>query len=555
MSVLSAMRRGWALAMVLTALLGVPAGASTFTVTSAADSGAGSLRQAVLDANAQEGEHTIDVTRGIGPISVRSEITLTSRVTLNGNGVTLEGDRTSRLFRITEGIAVFNGFTFTKGAATSGNGGAVEVAGVAASAEFNNCTFFDNDASDSGGAVCVTNGDLTRSTVFRNCTIAGNSATSGGGIALLGGASTLLFSIAVGNNAIPIPGGSSNSRADIWIDGTGTLSGGWNVVGETNAGSSFTSGQGTLTGQTASAIFMRDPLALESVDGVQVLRLANTSPARDMIPQGTPSTLNVDQRGAVRPQMSGIDAGAFEVSPITPVSADLTGAAYIMVGRSASYDVHIYPEDASLDDSTYAGGVEWVPGDATILSVDPYGRVTALREGMTTLMARVYGWNANGGSNVITTPSITVRAGTALPMVTVLFDPKLPDQEMGLDATAELTPNVRTTLNGEEMNLPYTLTVSSNNPGVASADVLGNRTIRIAARAVGTAILSATATVILDTETGESNSTLTEAFTVNVTERGNSDSGGSSGGCQMGSGGLILFSFAPLLYHKGKKRT
>ena len=52
--------RGWALALALLSCA-VPAGAATFTVTNADDSAAGSLRQAVLDANAQDGAHTITV--------------------------------------------------------------------------------------------------------------------------------------------------------------------------------------------------------------------------------------------------------------------------------------------------------------------------------------------------------------------------------------------------------------------------------------------------------------------------------------------------------------
>src|SRR5262244_1177599 len=52
-------RRGRSAAFSLILFLAVPLSAATFTVTNTADSGPGSLRQAILDANANAGEDTI----------------------------------------------------------------------------------------------------------------------------------------------------------------------------------------------------------------------------------------------------------------------------------------------------------------------------------------------------------------------------------------------------------------------------------------------------------------------------------------------------------------
>ncbi|MBQ7263102.1 MAG: hypothetical protein IJR14_05220, partial [Synergistaceae bacterium] len=475
--------RRWAVIVALLASI-APAGAATFTVTHAGDGGAGSLRQAVLEANAQPGPHAISVTPGVGAIAVRSEITLTSDMTIEGNGATIEGNGTTRLFRITDGTATFERMTFTRGRAMSGNGGAVEVAGAGASAEFRNCTFFGNDASDAGGAVCITNGSQTRSTVFRHCTLAGNSATYGGGVAARSGTATFLCSIVAGNAGIPIPGGGS-ANADIWQDASGLVNGSWNVVGSTNAPSSFTSAQGTVTGVSVSDVFLKDPLELETVDSVQVLRLARTSPARDRIPSGTPDVLSIDQRGAPRPQMAAVDAGAFEPSPVAPISADISGPVYIVVGHSTSYDVAVWPEDASLDDRTYPNGVEWIVGDASIISIDAHGRATALRKGDTTVMAKIYGWDASGTATPIATRAISVRVDDVLPTLTVVFDPTPGDHAMTIDETATLAPRVKTTLNGAEVALPYALVATSDNVGVVSADVDASRNVRLHARAVG----------------------------------------------------------------------
>src|SRR5690606_20716240 len=57
---MAAARLPLALATLLTLLSAAPAGAATFTVTSTADAGAGTLRQAILDANASEGVDRIE---------------------------------------------------------------------------------------------------------------------------------------------------------------------------------------------------------------------------------------------------------------------------------------------------------------------------------------------------------------------------------------------------------------------------------------------------------------------------------------------------------------
>ena len=535
--------RRWAVVVALLASV-APAGAATFTVTHAGDSGAGSLRQAILDANDQAGAgpHTISVTAGLGTILVRPEITLTETMTIEGNGVTIEGNGTTRLFRITDGKITFDRVTFTKGGALSGNGGAVEVAGADASAEFRNCTFFDNEASGTGGAVCVTDGAMTRSTVFKHCTVAGNSATQGGGVAVLDGTATFLCSIVAGNAGIPIPGGGG-ANADVWQDSGGLVNGTWNVVGSTNAPSSFTSAQGTVTGVSASEVFLKDPLELDTVDGVQVLRLARTSPARDRIPSDATDTLTIDQRGATRPQMSAIDAGAFEPSPVPPVSADVSGPVYIVVGHSTSYDVAVYPEDASLDDRTYPNGVEWVVADASIISIDAHGRATALRKGDTTIMAKIYGWDAGGAATPIATRAISVHVDDVLPTVGIVFDPAPSDREMTVGTGISLIPSVRTTLNGTETALPYTLVATSDNVGVVSADVDASRNVRLHARAVGTATVSLVATATLDAGTGPVTATSSTSFNVTVSERRTS---GGGGGCDALGLGTMTIACAAL---------
>src|SRR5262245_28102836 len=78
---------------------------TVFTVTNLNDSGAGSLRQAVLDANAAAGADTIDFQTGLtGTITLTSgEIAISDAVSVHGPGASVlavSGNNNSRIFNI-----------------------------------------------------------------------------------------------------------------------------------------------------------------------------------------------------------------------------------------------------------------------------------------------------------------------------------------------------------------------------------------------------------------------------------------------------------------------
>ena len=80
--------------------------AATFTVTNLNDSDSGSLRQAVLDANASlTATHTIEFQPGLtGMITLTSgEIAITGRITINGPGesvLAVSGNNVSQVFNV-----------------------------------------------------------------------------------------------------------------------------------------------------------------------------------------------------------------------------------------------------------------------------------------------------------------------------------------------------------------------------------------------------------------------------------------------------------------------
>jgi hypothetical protein len=87
-----------------------PAGAATFVVDNLDDSGGGSLRQAVLDANAAGGADDIAFAEGLtGTITLESQIDVTDELTINGPGasvITVSGGGDSRIFESTAPFTV-----------------------------------------------------------------------------------------------------------------------------------------------------------------------------------------------------------------------------------------------------------------------------------------------------------------------------------------------------------------------------------------------------------------------------------------------------------------
>lgn len=184
--------------------------AATITVTNIADSGPGSLRQALADAN--DGD-TIDATGVSGTILLTSgELQiLTDGVTINGPGagmLVVNGNGSSRVFEnFALGYITISGFTITNGHSDGGGGirnsaPHPNIGGYGLTVT--NCTISGNTAEYGGGI----QGGLT----ITNSTISGNSANYGGGICNLGSV-WISNSTITGNLADVDGGGVYNSGA------------------------------------------------------------------------------------------------------------------------------------------------------------------------------------------------------------------------------------------------------------------------------------------------------------------------------------------------------
>ena len=161
-----------------------PAGAvSTFTVTSAADSGAGTLRKAIDDASAADADSVIDVTAGLaitltGFAPVYAPGSGDKTLTINGNGASVTrtaGD--SEIFRFnTTGDVTINALDVTNlpnpSPANGGAGGAIYAQGslFVRSSTIHGTIDATGNLGYRGGALYAANVDLVDSAVTGSTT-------------------------------------------------------------------------------------------------------------------------------------------------------------------------------------------------------------------------------------------------------------------------------------------------------------------------------------------------------------------------------------------------
>jgi len=127
-----------------------PANAAEYTVVNLNDLGAGSLRQAILDANASPGVvDTIKVTT-TGTVTLASDLPMiTDDVTINGNNLVVDGAGANRIFSVDSGSVVISDLEVKNGLAGGADGGLFVNNG--ADVTVSNVTFTNNTAQGGNG--------------------------------------------------------------------------------------------------------------------------------------------------------------------------------------------------------------------------------------------------------------------------------------------------------------------------------------------------------------------------------------------------------------------
>jgi predicted outer membrane repeat protein len=206
------------------------AAAATFTVTTGSDSGAGSLRQAITDAEANANEPVVDQIQ----ITFTGNINLASTLPLIDTPMTISGTGASNV-NVTRDSGASGPFTFFAVLPPSGDtvtiqdlrisgarapgfaGGGVDMGGLG-NLIIDSVVFSDNQ-SDQGGGVFYTKGF----TSIRNSTLTGNAASFGGAIlaSKFGtdvGTGEVVNSTITGNSATEFGGGIYIGQGEIQVE-------------------------------------------------------------------------------------------------------------------------------------------------------------------------------------------------------------------------------------------------------------------------------------------------------------------------------------------------
>lgn len=202
----------------------------TITVNTASDNtttdGLCSLREAITNANddaathldcaAGSGADTINFS-GVTLINIATELAITSDITFNGTGITVDNTGTGRVFLITSATVIINGMTITGGDSAGVGGGGIRISGGSLTLQ-SGAVVTGNTAGGAGGGGVYALSNAQVTITGSGTQITGNTDSgNGAGLNLQAGADAFLLDGAViSNNSGP------NSGGGVSIAGTGS---------------------------------------------------------------------------------------------------------------------------------------------------------------------------------------------------------------------------------------------------------------------------------------------------------------------------------------------
>ncbi|MDG3494775.1 MULTISPECIES: DUF4347 domain-containing protein [Pseudanabaena] len=470
----------------------------TFTATNINDAGAGSLRQAILDANVLAGADDIrfDPTVFNG---AQAAITLASTLAIdvtNGDlnisgafgasNVTVSGNNAVRVFNIVgDGNTTFDSLRIINGNPGLGNGGGISNT-FYGTVTLTNSTVSGNTTNASGGGI-FSLGDLT----LTNSTVSGNTAAIYGGGIFGNGAVTLTNSTVSGNTAAGSGGGIfgngavtltnstvSGNTANIGggIDGYGAVT----LTNSTVSGNTATSNGGGILGNGVVT------LTNSTVSG----NTSNTSNGGGILGNGAVTLTNSTVSANTANAASG--GGIFSYGAVTLNNSTVSGnTANTGGGILGGGAMTLTNSTVSGNTANFDGGGIWGSGAVTLTNSTVSGN-TAGRNGggiyglaaVTLTNSTVSGNTANTGGGInnsgyeaVTLINSTVSANTAASSSGGIFG----NGAVTLtDST--VSGNMANTSGGIYSNGAVTLTnstVSGNTSNTSGGGIFGNGTVTL----------------------------------------------------------------------------
>lgn len=342
------------------------ASAATLTVTTNADTGAGSLRAAITTANTNSQAdtivfdpaffnqaRTITITTATTPFNFATDTNPTTVTNTTGFPVILNGNNISSVATVTApAVVILNNLNITGGNSNGFAGAGIFVSGsltILNSAVYGNTTV--GATATGNGAGIQVNGTVgvAQATVV-NTTVSGNTAATGAGVRVFSGALTVT-SCTITNNTATVDGGgvvaaagqsytirntisagNIDQAAPLNPDAIGAFTSlGFNLIGNVGAATGFT-GTGDQVGTVGTPI--NPQLAALGFYGGQT-QTQPPLPGSPAIDKGNSFGVTVDQRGSPRPVDiasipnaaggDGADIGSVEQLTVTASGVSVSG--------------------------------------------------------------------------------------------------------------------------------------------------------------------------------------------------------------------------------------
>ncbi|MCW5318842.1 hypothetical protein GTQ43_35885 [Nostoc sp. KVJ3] len=309
---------------------------ATFSVTNTNNSGAGSLRQGILDANALSGKdiinfgglfndglaHTISLTAS--GLSITDDLTIQGT---NPNLLTISDNSATRVFDIASGVtAAINGLTITNSYKGTAGGGAISNEGV----------------------LTLNNTIIAGNTVTNNIILNGQLFGGEGGGIYNSGNLTLNHSTISGNNVNTV----ANSNNDL---------------STSEGGGIYNSGNLTLNHSTISGNNVIYSIQIQISDGGGIYNSGNLTVQNSTITDNTATSSNFQVALGLGEGGGIYNAGKLTVqnSTITDNSAD-NGGGIIIEAQSVGSKLSALLENSTITDNTatYNGGAIFNSGNA-----------------------------------------------------------------------------------------------------------------------------------------------------------------------------------------------
>ncbi|MBW4681149.1 MAG: FG-GAP repeat protein [Microcoleus vaginatus WJT46-NPBG5] len=434
------------------------------------DSGEGSLRQALINANNFAGIDTISFSNVSGTIALASALPqITESVNVNGpgaNNLTVSGNNAVRVFDITSGItANIDALRIAAGNAGVNNGGGINNAGTL---NITNSTLAGNVANNGGGINNTGTLNIIRSTlssntsntgigggVFNtgilnviNSTISGNAANIGGGFYNNSTATITLSSSTISANT----GGTGTGGIFNTTGGTVTAKN-TIITGNTSANNGSPNFTGILTSEGYNLIGnLNGTVITGNTTGNITGIAANINP---LAGNGGPT-----QTRALRPDSRAINAGDPSAAPLT---TDQRGNPRVSGGRIdiGAYESDFAPEIAVLDGTT-----DIADGTTTAVSFPNTTPGTPVSKTFTI---------SNTGTGLLTLSGLTLPAGFsmigALPATLAVGASTTLQVQLNATTAGTYNGNLQfSTTDGDENPFNFPITGVVNTLPVANAD-------------------------------------------------------------------------------------